>query len=233
MVSVSNSSNIAIVIGASGGIGAAIANALTARDAEVFQESRSQTGLDITDEASIAERAANVEEALGGRTADLIFIATGVLAPPNHGPEKAFAAIDAGAMAATFAVNAFGPALIVKHFAPLLARDRRVVLAALSARVGSIGDNRLGGWMSYRASKAALNQFMRCAAIEFKRTHKQSVFAALHPGTIETPLTRAHARGRYTASAEEAATNLLKVLDNLSPEATGGFYAYDGQEIPW
>jgi NAD(P)-dependent dehydrogenase (short-subunit alcohol dehydrogenase family) len=136
-------------------------------------------------------------------------------------------------MSRVISINTIGAALVFKHFMPLLARDRPVWFGALSARVGSIGDNRLGGWMSYRASKSALNQIVRCAAIEQARTNKQSVIAALHPGTVETDLTRNFARGKYTAHPEQAARDLIHVLTELKPTESGGFYAYDGGEIVW
>ncbi len=220
-----------LVIGASGGIGAAVARALKDDPsfARVLGLSRRLDGLDITDEASLAAGA----DRLRDEAFDLIFVATGALATSKGGPEKSFGALTADAMAEAMAVNAVGVALAVKHFAPLLARDRRAVFAALSARVGSIGDNRLGGWISYRASKAALNQIVRCASVEFGRSHKPSIFAALHPGTIETPLSAPFARGRFTARPDEAALNLLATLDGLQPSDTGGFFAYDGSRIEW
>jgi len=221
----------ALVIGASGGIGRAVTAALTADPGygDVVAASRSEDGVDITDAASLDR----FDAALGERAFDLIFIATGVLALDDAAPEKSFAAIEPGAMARIFAVNTIGVAQAIKFFGPRLRKDRRSVFAALSARVGSIGDNRLGGWMSYRASKAALNQILRCAAVELGRTSPQAIVAALHPGTIETDLTRRFARGRYTASPDEAAAQLLDVLDRLTPEQSGGFFAYDGEEIPW
>ncbi|MEO1014534.1 MAG: SDR family oxidoreductase [Pseudomonadota bacterium] len=224
-------SKTALVIGASGGIGSAVLSTLRGNPSygNCFGLSRRDDGLDVTREATLEAAAKD----LSGHQFDLIFIATGVLATSGGGPEKSFKALNAEAMSEAIAVNAIGPALAIKHFAPLLARDRRAVFAALSARVGSIGDNRLGGWIGYRASKSALNQIMRCAAIEFGRTHKQAVFAALHPGTIETGLSSPFARGRFTARPEEAAARLLRVLDQLEPEESGGFFAYDGDRIEW
>lgn len=221
----------ALVIGASGGIGAAVVEALEAdaRYGRVEGLSRRGDGLDLTDERRVADAAAAFDDA----AFDLIFNATGVLAAADETPEKSFAAIDPETMARVFAVNTIGAALAFKHFAPLLARSERSAFATLSARVGSIGDNRLGGWMSYRASKAALNQLVRCAAVEIGRNRPDAVVVALHPGTIETPLTRRFARGRYTASADEAARDLLDVIDKLNPDQSGGFFDYAGDEIPW
>lgn len=220
----------ALVIGASGGVGNAVAKGIERMGGDVTRLSRAVDGLDLKDEHSIESAALYLAES--GRAFDLIFIATGVLDADSR-PEKSFEELTPRAMAQSFAVNTVGPALAVKHFAPLLSKESRSVFAALSARVGSVGDNRLGGWMSYRASKAALNQIMRCAAIEVARTLPAAIVVALHPGTIETPLTRAYARGRYTASPDEAAAQMLSTLARMTPDQSGGFYAYDGQEIAW
>lgn len=221
----------ALIIGASGGIGGAFAQALRAgrRSPTVRTLSRRDDGLEITDEGSVSRAAA----AAGDAAFDLIVDATGALEIDGNGPEKAFSAIDPATMAKAFATNAIGPALLLKHFGPLLARDRPACFATLSARVGSIGDNRLGGWISYRASKAALNQVLRCAAIEFARTHPKAALIALHPGTIETALTRKYARGRYTATPEDAAHQMLATIAGVTPERSGSFIAYDGTTIPW
>ena len=136
-------------------------------------------------------------------------------------------------MAHVFAVNAIGPALILRHVSRLMPKDKRSVVAVLSARVGSIGDNQIGGWYSYRASKAALNQIVHGAAIELGRSHKQSICVALHPGTVETPFTKDYAGRHKTVSAQEAALNLLDVIADLTPGQSGGFYDYAGQEIVW
>ncbi len=223
--------NRALVIGSSGGIGAAFVRELrTAGEPRVVETlSRQENGLDITDEASVARAAAQ----LCGRPFDLIVNATGALEIDGAGPEKSFAAIEPGSMAKAFAVNAIGPALLLKHFGPLLARDRPARFVTLSARVGSIGDNRLGGWVSYRASKAGLNQILRCASIEFSRTHPNAALIALHPGTIETALTQKFARGRYTATADDAARQILATIAAVTPEQSGSFIAYDGAVIPW
>ena len=218
----------ALVIGATGGIGAAVTRALKAGGADVATLSRSRDGFDLTDETGIARAA----KALDGPF-DLIFDATGALVIDGAAPEKTIAAIDPAAMAAQFALNAIGPALLLKHLHPLLPTDRRGVFVTLSARVGSIGDNRLGGWASYRASKAALNQIVRTAAIEIARKRPESVVAALHPGTVRTDLTARYAGRHPTVSPDEAAANLLAVIDGLTPADTGGFFAWDGEAIPW
>lgn len=218
----------ALVIGASGGIGAALVAALAARGAAVTPLSRSSHGLDLTDEAAIAR----VLGALEGQY-DLVAVATGALEPGGRPPEKSLRALDPAAMASAFALNATGPALVLKHGLRLLARDRRAVVAVLSARVGSIGDNALGGWYSYRASKAALNQIVRTASIEIARSHRQAVVVALHPGTVATRLTARHAGGHATVTPAAAAANLLAVLDRLAPADSGGFFDWQGRPVPW
>jgi NAD(P)-dependent dehydrogenase (short-subunit alcohol dehydrogenase family) len=218
----------ALVIGASGGIGAAVAAALEADGVGVTRLSRLADGLDVTDPAAVVR----VMGAISGPF-DLIFVALGILAAPGGAPEKSLAAIDADAMAQVFAVNAIGPALILRHAARLLRRDGRSVVAVLSARVGSIGDNRIGGWHSYRASKAALNQIVRGAAIELQRSHKQSICVALHPGTVATPFTFAYAGSHEMVTPDAAAANLLAVIEKLGPDMTGGFYDYAAKPVVW
>lgn len=211
-----------LVIGGSGGIGAALAQELAARG-EVVSLSRSADGLDVTREASVA----TALDRLRG-TFDLVFVATGALGTP----EKSLRAVGADELAAQFVVNAIGPALVLKHAVRLLPRDRRAVFAALSARVGSIGDNRLGGWYSYRAAKAALNQLLHGASIEIARTHPAAIIALLHPGTVATPFTEDYPV-RDKASPGEAARNLIRVLDGLSPSRSGGFFDHTGRPVPW
>jgi NAD(P)-dependent dehydrogenase (short-subunit alcohol dehydrogenase family) len=218
----------ALVIGASGGIGRAVSDELAARGWEVTGLSRSRDGLDVTDEAS-------VEAALGaleGRFL-MVFVATGALVVDGHGPEKAVREITPEGLLGQFRVNALGPVLVLKHAIRLLPKDERAVFAALSARVGSIGDNGVGGWHSYRTAKAALNQLVHGAAIELKRTHKQAVAVCLHPGTVETPFTAKYAGRHRTVPAGEAARNLIDVVEGLTPEQSGGFFDYAGREIPW
>ena len=226
----------ALIIGASGGIGAALAD-----EAEklpwvnsVTTLSRRDDGFDLCNEDSVATAAATVS----GRTFGLIVNATGALAIEGEdgarvGPEKSFQAIDPAIMLRAFQVNAVGGALVFKHFSQYLPRKGPAVFGALSARVGSIEDNLLGGWVSYRAAKAALNQIIRCAAIEQTRRNPESIVVALHPGTIDTPLTRAYAKGRYTATPGDCAQNLFLVLKKLTPEQSGRFFDYAGKEIPW
>jgi NAD(P)-dependent dehydrogenase (short-subunit alcohol dehydrogenase family) len=218
----------ALVIGASGGIGSAVCAQLQGDGWDVTGLSRSIDGFDVGN-------AASVERGMDRLTGpfDLIFVAVGILAPLWGSPEKNLAAIKPEDIARVFAVNTIGPALILRHVARLLPKDGRGAVAVLSARVGSIGDNQIGGWYSYRASKAALNQIVHGAAIELARSHKQSVCVALHPGTVETACTAKYAGRHTTVPATEAARNLLGVLAKLKPAQTGGFYDYAGQEIVW
>lgn len=220
----------ALVIGASGGIGSAVMKALEedTRCSEVTGISRSGTGLDVTDEDSVAAAAAELDGEY-----HLLFCATGALTFEGVGPEKALKQLSPDVMMRQFALNALGPALVLKHFAPKLARKERSLTAFLSARVGSIGDNHLGGWISYRASKAALNQIIRTAAIELARTHPQSVIAALHPGTVATDLTEDYSAGRERLQPETSARMMLDVLDHLRPGQIGEFFAYDGKRVEW
>jgi NAD(P)-dependent dehydrogenase (short-subunit alcohol dehydrogenase family) len=136
-------------------------------------------------------------------------------------------------MADQFAVNAIGPALILAHASRLLPRDRASVFAVLSAKVGSIGDNRLGGWIGYRAAKAALNQIVHTSAIELSRSHPKSSVVALHPGTVQTPFTSKYVARHDSVPADQAGANLARVMDDLTPDQTGGFYDYAGTCLPW
>lgn len=218
----------ALVIGASGGIGSALAAALTARGYAVTGLSRSGDGLDVCDEPSVAR----VLGGLAGPYA-MVLVATGALAPPGQGPEKSLRALDPAQIGAQFALNSAGPALVLKHALRLMPRDGRSVFAALSARVGSIGDNGLGGWYSYRASKAALNQLIHTGAIEVARTHRQAICVTLHPGTVDTGFGAEFHRGMQTVTPDEAAANLLRVIDGLTPADTGGFFDWSGARVPW
>lgn len=218
----------ALIIGASGGIGGAVASALRARGTQVMGLSRSTHGLDITREASVVEHLGALEPGF-----DLIFVATGQLTGAGHPPEKTLKSLDPAAMAAQFAVNCIGPAMVLKHAQRLLPRDRQSVFAALSARVGSIGDNRLGGWYSYRAAKAALNQIIHTGAIELARTHPQAICVSLHPGTVATNFTEGYAARHSTVTPSEAAQNLLAVITGLEPAQTGLFFDWRGTPVPW
>ena len=223
----------AIVIGASGGIGGALADALAARGDVVTRLSRgSDPTLDFDDEAGIVAAAARLSS---DGPYDLVIVATGLLHGEGVAPEKSLRAIDGATLDRYFRVNATGPALVMRHFLPLLARDRRALFVALSARVGSIDDNRIGGWVGYRASKAALNQIVRTVSIELSRTHRDAIIVGLHPGTVDTPLSapfqRGLADGQLTTPARSAA-RLIAVLDGLGTADSGGCFDWAGARIP-
>ncbi len=226
---------LAVVVGARGGVGAALLARLSAsgRFAEVIGLSRHGTPpLELTDESSIAAAA----QALQARAAPLRLVidATGFLHGNGFMPEKSLRQLDPAHMAHAFALNAIGPALLMKHFLPLLPAQGKSVFATLSARVGSIGDNRLGGWHSYRASKAALNQLVRCAAIELARRAPEAICIALHPGTVATPLSSPFAKtGLDVRPPDQAAAEILDVIEHLQAGDTGGFRDHKGVVVPW
>ncbi len=248
------SGGVAVVIGA-GGLGSALVGRLLAsasfdrivvgsRSPEKVRQlfpgrsGRSKIqceAVDLSDSDSVQSLAATLGST--GQPLRLVICATGVL---HRGegirPERRLEDVEMDALTTVFTVNAFGPMLVARHLAPLLPRRERSVFAAISARVGSIGDNRLGGWYAYRASKAALNQFLRCTAIELRRRAPEAVVAALHPGTVDTPLSAPFKAGvprDRLFSADTAAARMLHMIDRLSPDDSGGFYAWDGSPIPW
>jgi NAD(P)-dependent dehydrogenase (short-subunit alcohol dehydrogenase family) len=232
-----------VIAGASGGIGAEFVRQLSAspRIGRVFALYREppasaaagveNLACDLTDEGSI--RAAADAVAAHGPV-DAVIVASGLLHRGDIQPEKTLRSIDAESMLEVFRVNTIGPVLLAKHFLPLLRRDARTLFAALSARVGSITDNRLGGWASYRASKAALNMLLRTAAIEHRRRWPETVVVALHPGTVDTPLSSPF-QGRVPEgklfTPAFAVERLLDVLNGLDAADSGGFFAWDGQPI--
>ncbi|MEA1619475.1 SDR family NAD(P)-dependent oxidoreductase [Erythrobacter sp. T5W1-R] len=233
----------AAVFGASGGIGRAVAEALAAGGTElVYTGTRRGEGprgkafrpfdFDLSDESSIAD-AANL---MRDQRPQWVIIASGVLTlADGTGPERTLKRLDSDVMAEVFAINTIGPALIAKHILPLMAKDERFVFAALSARVGSISDNRLGGWHSYRASKAALNMLLRNFALEMARTHPQGVVAGLHPGTVDSALSQPFQSGLpegQLTTPTDAAANLLGVLAALTPEQSGRVFDFRGAEVP-
>lgn len=232
----------ALVIGASGGIGRAIVDELVAdpQVSQVTAYSRSGVNhnsgkvsshrIELLDVDSIASAASNVPKAI-----DLLIVATGILSGGNKfPPEKSIREFDASAFATLYAVNAIGPAIIAQHFLPLMNKRTRSVFAALSARVGSIQDNRLGGWAAYRMSKSALNMMLRTAAIELSRRSPNAIVVGLHPGTVDTSLSSPFTKklkADKLFSPTESAAMLLGVIDGLATEDTGGFFAFDGSSI--
>ena len=221
----------AVIIGARGGIGNALAEALREEDAHAEVHAFARSDLDIEDESSIAAAAGRVA---AGPAPSLIVVATGLLHGPELAPEKSLKELDAARLARSFAVNAIGPTLVAKHFLPLLPKGERGVFAALSARVGSITDNRLGGWYGYRASKTALNQIIRTLAVEMKRLNDRAIVVGLHPGTVDTPLSRPF-QGNVSPGQlfdpGRAAVQLLDVIDGLGVKDSGGVFAWDGTPI--
>ena len=222
----------ALVIGASGAIGAAMLQQLGADGRcglALGLHRQSRPAINFDDEASIALAAA----ALAPQGPfHLIVNAVGLLHRDGVMPEKKLGDLSYAQLEATFRANTFGPALVLRHFSPLLDRQR-AVLALLSAKVGSIGDNRLGGWYGYRASKAALNMLVKTAAIELRRTQPQAVLVALHPGTVASGLSRPFKGDQIGRAPDLAAAQMLQVLEQLGPADSGSFVAYDGQRLPW
>ena len=236
----------AAIFGASGGIGAALVAALAERGPGYRIYAGSRRGVPSNDPHTTPFAFDLREPASLGAAAELIardgpldlaFVATGMLVRADGtGPEKSLKQITAQGLAEQFAVNTIGPALVAQAILPKLARDRRAVFAVLSARVGSIGDNRLGGWHGYRAAKAALNMLIRNFAIELRRSHPQAIIVGLHPGTVDTSLSAPFQRGVPQAklfTPATAAGHLLDVIDGLSPADSGGVFAWDGTAIPF
>ena len=225
---------LAVVIGASGGIGQALQQALmqSGQFGQVLGFSRSGDGFDLSREDTIA--AAAVAAGATGLALRLVIVATGLLHDGDMQPEKSLRQLDADRLARSFAINATGPALVAKHFLPLMPREGKAVFAALSAKVGSIGDNRLGGWYGYRAAKAALNQLIHTAAIELARTRPDAICVTLHPGTVATALSAPfRSSGHEPLDRAVAAERLLGVIDGLHPGDTGLMIDHSGLPLPW
>lgn len=236
----------AAVIGASGGIGGAVVQALSdcPQVGRLCAFSRQENGfdehpgvfsarLDLLNEESVRSAAALLRETA---PLHLVFVATGILHQKDGlQPEKTWSSLDPDAMERAFKINTIGPALVAKHFLPLLDKNRKTLFAALSARVGSISDNQLGGWHSYRASKAALNMLLKGFAIELARRNDSAICVGLHPGTVDTRLSEPFQRGvpaKQLFPPATSAQHLLKVIDGLGAEDNGKVFAWDGAEIP-
>lgn len=232
-----------IIIGASGAIGSAMTEQLATKhsDANILAFSRSEKPfsyenvtthpINITDEKSIGE-AANISAKLG--KLDMVLVTTGILHGPNLAPEKSLKDLSMRQFNDVFAINTFGPALVAKHFLPHLHREKRAIFAAISARVGSISDNYLGGWYAYRASKAALNMIIKNASIEMARRYKKAIIIGLHPGTVDSELSKpfqASVPDGKLFSPELAAKHLLDVLETKTPEDSGKCFAWDDSII--
>jgi NAD(P)-dependent dehydrogenase (short-subunit alcohol dehydrogenase family) len=248
----------ALIVGASGGIGYAMAERLAsdsavqtlvlcsrqAESSEPLLRLQSQLtaagkqclllNLDITNEVSLSNLTAQLKNHLQGL--DLIINTAGLLHAKDVTPEKMLEQISLPAMQQIFAVNAYGPILLVQALIPWLKARRRVVFASLSARVGSIADNRLGGWYSYRASKAAQNQLLKTLSVELARRNPESIVLALHPGTTDTGLSRpfqANVAQEKLFTPDFVAERLLHLMTQATPDDTGRFIAWDGQDIDW
>ncbi|WP_428394935.1 SDR family NAD(P)-dependent oxidoreductase [Lichenicoccus sp.] len=239
----SNSEGVAVVVGASGGIGGALVRALQegGRYRRVLALSRRgpEGRIDLLDEDSIAKAARGpVADALhdAGASLRLVIVATGVLQGERiAAPERSYRGLDADSLMASMRINMIGPALVAKHMLPLLPRQGRSVFAALSARVGSIGDNRLGGWHAYRSAKAALNMMLRNFAIELARTHPEALVLGLHPGTVATALSQPFQAGVATEklfTPDVSAARLLSVIEAATVAQSGQVLAWDGAMVP-
>ncbi|MFT5449191.1 MAG: NAD(P)-dependent dehydrogenase (short-subunit alcohol dehydrogenase family) [Gammaproteobacteria bacterium] len=245
----------ALINGASRGIGLALVDALlaevsvdrvfaTARRASISEALLARAAvdprlqvldMDSTLESSVSGAAAAIRAATPH--IDLVINCAGLLHDGDGlQPEKRLAEVNAANLQRSFAVNAIGPLLIGKHLQGLLHHQRRSVFVNLSARVGSISDNRLGGWHSYRISKAAQNMVTKNLSIELRRRARGIICVALHPGTVDTALSRPFQERvpvNRLFSPERAARHLLDVIGGLKPDDNGGFFAWDGQSIPW
>ena len=217
-----------LIFGNSGGIGAAIQETCISKGYNVSGLSRTQHDLDLTDESKII----SVIETLDG-SFDQIFITTGALVVNSAEPEKTIRQFNSNAALDQFITNAVGPTLILKHIKKLIDKNSSCFIGVLSARVGSIGDNKLGGWYSYRASKAALNQFIRTIAVEYSRSFPNLTCVAIHPGTVRTNFTKKYLGRHPAVSPEDASTNILQLAENLTPESSGQFFDWNKKIVPW
>ncbi len=232
-----------VVVGSSGGIGAAMVDALVESEQVSRIHALSRTGrshpspkvanltFDFTDEDSLIAAAQALQEV---KPFDIVIVATGLLQGDGISPEKNLRALSHDGFAKSFEINTVGPAMTAKYFVPLLRRDEKAVFAALSARVGSISDNRLGGWYAYRASKAALNMVLKTLAIEIGRRFKKQIIIGLHPGTVDTDLSKPF-QGNVPEgklfTPEFSAESLLKVVDGLSADDSGNLFDWAGKQV--
>lgn len=232
-----------VIVGASGGIGKALTQQLSAHAEQIFLLSRSTINpkeahhkylpCDFRSEQTVADAAQKVASV---GAFDLVIVATGLLHTDDYKPEKRYKDINTEQFLDQMQINALGPSLVAKHFVPLLSKEYKSVFAVLSAKVGSIEDNQLGGWYSYRASKAALNMMVKTLSIEVARTNKHAVMAALHPGTVDTGLSAPFQSNVPTSklfSPETAARYILSTIDKIKPEDTGKLWSWDGTLIPY
>ena len=233
-----------IVIGSSGSIGSEFVSQLDSLNADhvyafsrseksFFSETISTYNIDIVNEESIIN-ATNLIQEKG--PFDVIIVATGILHDENVKPEKALRQLNASNFEYIYKINTIGPSLVMKHFSPLLNKNEKSIFAVLSARVGSVEDNHLGGWYAYRASKAALNMVMKNTAIETGRFNRNSIFVSLHPGTVDSKLSdpfKKNVKPEKLFTAEFSVNKLLSILADLEIKDSGGFFAWDGKKIPF
>jgi len=229
-----NKDNLAVIVGATGAIGNAIANEIENLGfKDVLKVGTNTTpSIDFNNENTILKTIEFVKNI--NKPISILFDATGILHHNNSMPEKTLKNINIDFAKKNFLINAIGPALLIKHFVPLLDNEDKAVFATLSAKVGSISDNGYGGWYSYRASKSALNQFIKTASIETKVKNKKAIIVALHPGTVKSKLSEPFQKiNLKIQNPEESAKDLIKVINTLDYEQTGKFLNWDGSEIPW
>ena len=233
--------NVAI-IGSSGAIGRAFLDAYIAdKDiSNIYSISRTEVksndkriihiNIDVTDEVSVKAAASKIEE----NRLDRLIVATGVLHTKSFGPEKSIKDIKIENFVKIFSVNTFGPALIGKYFLPLMTKDQKSIVAFLSARVGSISENKLGGWYAYRASKSALNQIIKNFSIEAKRTNSSGIIIGLQPGTVKSKLSEPFQKNVKKGKLflpEDSVDNLIKVIENVMQNDSGKIFDWEGEEI--
>lgn len=225
--------NIAI-LGASGAIGQAFTSRLAQKYPAARLQAFSRSGAQLIDYGCEQSIAAAAQLAAQEKPLDLVIVANGLLHDSDLMPERSLRDLSAEKFQRIFAANTITPALLAKYFLPKLNKERPSIFAALSARVGSISDNQIGGWYAYRASKAALNMVLKNAAIEIGRRNKQAIVVGLHPGTVDSALSQPFQRNVPDGklfTPEYSAAKLLDVLANLTPEQTGKCFAWDGQEV--
>ena len=229
-----NKENLAVIIGGTGAIGNAIAIEIGKLGFKEILKIGTKTNpsIDFNDESTIIKTAEFIKKK--NTPISILFDSTGILHHENYMPGKPLKSIDIDFAKKNFLINSIGPALLIKHFAALLDSENKSVFATLSAKVGSISDNGYGGWYSYRASKAALNQLIKTASIEMKVKNKKAVFLALHPGTVKSNLSQPFQKANLKIQEpEESAKHLVKILDSVDQSQTGKFFNWDGSELPW
>ncbi len=219
----------ALIFGTSGGIGLAFSKFLENKlgRENVVKVSRSIDGFEISDEENVLKFSETIEGSF-----NLIINATGVLQTTEEGPEKTINVLKQRSMIDIMTINAIGPALLLKNFCKKLDKTKFSVFVNLSARVGSITDNKLGGWISYRSSKAALNQIIKTSSVEINRKNKNAICIGLHPGTVKTRFTEKYQKNTQTISPEVSVEMMMKVIESLSINDNGHCFAYDGSIIP-